>query len=323
MKIRPLFWDGDSLRILDQTSLPTRERYLRCATPQAVARTIRELRVRGAPLIGIAAAYGMALAKGSLEEAARVLVAARPTAVNLAWAVNRVLRSDRTPLQEARLLHREDAERCEAIGRHGASLGYKRFLTICNTGALATGGIGTAFGVCLRSHAEVYACETRPVCQGARLTMWEAEKTGLRATLIVDGAAATTMRAKKIEAVIVGADRIAANGDVANKIGTYVLAVLASYHGLPFIVVAPTSTVDLEAASGADIPIEERSGAEVSERFTVRNPAFDVTPAELVTAIVTEAGVHAPPGRDVLATAVGARSGAAAAPRPKADRPGP
>jgi len=180
---------------------------------------------------------------------------------------------------------------CEAIGRHGAALGFKRILTICNTGALATGGIGTAFGVCLRSQAFIYACETRPVCQGARLTMWEAEKAGLHASLIVDGAAASLLQAHKVDGVVVGADRIAANGDTANKIGTLAVAVAAREFGIPFYVAAPSSTFDLSKRSGAEIPIEERSPKEVHPRFHAYNPAFDITPARFLTGFITERGI--------------------------------
>lgn len=306
MRIHPLVHAGRELRILDQTRLPERERYLRCRTASEVAEAIRVLAVRGAPLIGIAAAYALALDARSLfelTEAARRLVAARPTAVNLSWAVRRVLRAvarstskdlRATVLREARAIHREDAAMCEAIGRHGAKLGFRRILTICNTGALATGGIGTAFGVCLRSRAVVFACETRPLRQGARLTMWEAEKAGLKAFLIADGAAAAAMSRQGIEAVVAGADRIAANGDTANKIGTYGLAIAAKEHRIPFYIAAPSSTIDPEARSGRDIPIEERAPAEISERFPAWNPAFDVTPARLITGIITERGVFSP-----------------------------
>ncbi|MBI2901730.1 MAG: S-methyl-5-thioribose-1-phosphate isomerase [Planctomycetes bacterium] len=292
MNIRPVLWDGGALRILDQTLLPSRERYVRCATPARIAEAIRSLRVRGAPLIGVAAAYGMALAR-DLDASARLLIAARPTAVNLAWAVERVRRA-RDVLAEARRIHREEIARCEAIGRHGARLGAKRILTICNTGTLATGGIGTAFAVCLRSRAKVWACETRPLCQGARLTMWEAEKNGLDATLVVDGAAAAAMRAKRIDLVVVGADRIAANGDTANKIGTLGLAVLARDFRIPFYVAAPSSTFDSSKRTGTEIPIEERSPAEVSTRFPAWNPAFDVTPAKYITGFITERGIFQP-----------------------------
>lgn len=303
MRIRPIHWDGSCLRILDQTLLPSREHYVRCRTPREVADAIRALRVRGAPLIGIAAAYGIALAGDSLwqlTEAARVLVNARPTAVNLAWAVERVLRavarstSRSAALREARAIHREDAAMCDAIGRHGSKLGAKRILTICNTGALATGGIGTAFAVIARSKAELFACETRPLCQGARLTMWEAEKWRLKATLIVDGAVASVLKSKKIDLAISGADRIAANGDAANKIGTHGLAILAREFGVPFYVAAPSSTFDLTKRTGADIPIEERAPSEISARFPAWNPAFDVTPARFISGFITERGILKP-----------------------------
>jgi methylthioribose-1-phosphate isomerase len=292
---RPVRWVRDRLLILDQRHLPGRERTLVCRTVDQVVHAIRTLAVRGAPLLGVTAAYAMALARDR-EEAARKLVDSRPTAVNLRWAVERVLRS-RNPLAEARRIHREDAAMCEAIASHGASLVRGRpAITICNTGALATGGIGTAFGVLLRARARVYALETRPLCQGARLTMWEAERCGLEATLIADGAAAATLRERRIGAAVVGADRIARNGDTANKIGTFGLALACKALGVPFYVAAPTSTLDLSKRSGDEIPIEERSPAEVSVRFPAYNPAFDVTPARYITALITERGILKPNG---------------------------
>ncbi len=295
MKVRPVAWTRDGLRILDQTRLPDRETYIHCTRVSQVVRAIKRLQVRGAPLLGITAAYAMALVRPTaLQKAADQLIAARPTAINLAWAVRRVLAKGSPALNEARAIHREDAVMCDAIGKHGASLKSKRILTICNTGALATGGIGTAFGVCLRSRAKIFACETRPLSQGARLTMWEAEKWGLDAQLIVDGAAATTMKNKGIDLVVTGADRIARNGDAANKIGTLGLAIAARQFKIPFYIAAPSSTFDPACKTGADIPIEERDPSEISSRFPAYNPAFDVTPAKLITGIITEKGIFRP-----------------------------
>lgn len=271
-------------------------------TTAEVVEAIRSLRVRGAPLIGVTAAYAMARDRSAGER----LKAARPTAVNLAWAVDRMISAGCTPA-EARRIHAEDAAMCAAIGRAGARVLGRRVLTICNTGHLATGGTGTAFSAILHRRPDVvYACETRPLLQGARLTMWEARKCGLNAVLIVDSAAASLMAAGEIDTVITGADRIARNGDTANKIGTYGLAVLARAHGLPFYVAAPCSTIDPALADGQGIPIEERGAREVQEiagrrivpaASPVRNPAFDVTPAALITAIVTERGVFRAPYR--------------------------
>lgn len=289
----PVRWAHGSLEILDQRALPDREVLLRCRTVDQVVDAIKTLAVRGAPLLGIAGAYALSLAR-NLDSAARKLIASRPTAVNLRWGVERALRSP-DPLAEARFIHREEIERCEAIGRHGAPLFRgKRVLTICNTGILATGGIGTAFGVLLRARATVYALETRPLGQGARLTMWEAKKRRLRAFLIADGAAAAAIREKKIEAAIAGADRIARNGDTANKIGTFSLAILCREFGIPFYVAAPSSTIDPATPSGSGIPIEERDPQELSDRFPAWNPAFDVTPARYITGIITERGILKP-----------------------------
>ncbi len=330
----PLWWEDGALCLLDQTCLPHEVRTVRCTTWEEVAEAIRALRVRGAPAIGLAAAYGLVLAAGTdarrpsdrpqdtLRRAATGLRAARPTAVNLAWAIDRMLRiaeegspdpADRARrlLEAADALARADVEANRRIGEHGAALipAGARVLTYCNTGMLATAGYGTAFGVLRRAHEEgrgihVIACETRPVLQGARLTAWELLRAGIPATLITDNAAGALMRAAGVDTVVVGADRIAANGDVANKIGTYTLAVLARTHGIPFYVAAPLSTVDLATPSGAEIPIEERPPGEVvmlggvrvaPQEIRVRNPAFDITPHELVTAIVTDAGVVHPP----------------------------
>ena len=301
--------EPDAVVLLDQRRLPEEEIELRCASAAEVADAIRTLAVRGAPAIGVAAGYGLALAAAQGEDvdaAYGVLVTSRPTAVNLRWALDQ-LRDDPTP-ERARALHAAEVERCREMGMHGAAVLREaaarpdslRVLTHCNTGALATGGYGSALGTIRAaweagSVAHVWVDETRPLLQGARLTAWELEILGIPYAVIVDGAAPALMAAGKVDVVVTGADRIAANGDVANKVGTYGLAVAARHHGLPFVVVAPTSTLDAATASGADIPIEERAASEVSSRFPVHNPAFDVTPAELVSAIVTEAGVHRAP----------------------------
>jgi methylthioribose-1-phosphate isomerase len=301
--------DGREVVLLDQRRLPGEEVELRCGSAAEVADAIRALAIRGAPAIGIAAAYGYALAarRGEdLDTAYAVLAAARPTAVNLRWALEE-MRADPTP-ERARGIHELEVERCRAMGEHAAAwlaagarhASSLRLLTHCNTGALATGGYGTALGV-LRAAWEdglvehVWVDETRPLLQGARLTAWELESLGIPFSVVVDAAAASLMASGEVDVVLTGADRIAANGDVANKIGTYGLAIAAARHGVPFVVVAPTSTLDHGVSSGAEIPIEERDPGEVSTRFPARNPAFDVTPAELVTAIVTEDGVHVPP----------------------------
>ncbi len=300
--------------LLDQRRLPGDVAYLECHSAAEVADAIRTLAVRGAPAIGIAAAYGYALAAArgdDLEEAAGVLLASRPTAVNLPWAIAEMRRGEQGPAAlaaRALALHEEEVERCRRMAGHAAGLlePGTRALTHCNTGALATGGVGTALGA-IREGFErglvvhVLVDETRPLLQGARLTAWELERAGVPYSVVADSAAGSLMARREVDAVLTGADRIAANGDAANKIGTYPLAVLARHHGIPFYVVAPSSTVDLAARSGADIPIEERDPGEVSERFAARNPAFDVTPAALATAIVTEEGVHRPPYRESLA----------------------
>jgi methylthioribose-1-phosphate isomerase len=316
--------EEDRVVFLDQRLLPDDVEYLECRSAAKVAEAIRTLAVRGAPAIGIAAAYGYALAAArgeDLDEAAAVLLASRPTAVNLAWAV-RTLRSasqDAESLaKRARALHREEVERCRRMAEHAAALlaPGTRALTHCNTGGLATGGYGTALGALHAARAaglleHVFVGETRPLLQGSRLTAWELERAGIPHTVIADAAAGALMARGEIDAVLTGADRIAANGDTANKIGTYALAVLASHHRIPFYVVAPSSTVDPAAASGEAIPIEERDGAELTARFPARNPAFDVTPAELLTAIVTEEGVHRAPYDESLAALRSAHAGAA------------
>jgi methylthioribose-1-phosphate isomerase len=294
--------DGPRVVLLDQRRLPDERVELVCATVDELVVAIRELAVRGAPAIGVAAAYGLALAAARGEDvdaAAKALAASRPTAVNLAWALEE-LRDDPTP-ERARRLHADEVERCRAMAAHAAELfgPGTRALTHCNAGGLATGGYGSAVGA-LRAAwergllAHVWVDETRPLLQGARLTAWELEAMGIPHAVIADSAAASFMAAGEIDCVVTGADRIAANGDTANKIGTYSLAVLAAHHEIPFYVVAPTSTIDLATQTGADIPIEERAASEVTTRFAARNPAFDVTPAELITAIVTENGVRLP-----------------------------
>ncbi len=307
---------GDRVVLLDQRRLPGEAVDLECLTVAEVAEAIRTLAVRGAPSIGVAAAMGYALAArrgDDLGEAAEVLLASRPTAVNLRWAIDEMRRGGSDPdvlAERARAIHRDEVSRCVAMGEHAAALFSPgaRALTHCNTGALATAGHGSALGALRTAFARgllehVFVGETRPLDQGARLTAWELERAGIPYTVQVDGAAGALMAAGEVTHVFVGADRIAANGDVANKIGTYSLAVLADYHRIPFVVVAPTSTIDRNASAGGEIPVEERSPREVSERFSARNPAFDVTPAALVGAIVTEAGIHRAPYERSLAAA--------------------
>ncbi|HEX9401701.1 MAG TPA: S-methyl-5-thioribose-1-phosphate isomerase [Anaeromyxobacter sp.] len=317
--LRPVLYDTakDVVRLLDQKRLPAEEVWLELTTSDEVAAAIRDLTVRGAPAIGVAAAYALAVDArrgkqiAELRAAAEKLVRCRPTAVNLAWAVRRMARriglGPAELLAEAHAIRDEDEAACRRIGALGAPLipPRARVLTHCNAGALATAGYGTALGV-VRAAVEagneisVFADETRPFLQGARLTAWELKRDGIPVTLLTDGMAGWLMAQGEIACVIVGADRIAANGDVANKIGTYSLAVLAAHHGLPFYVAAPWSTVDLDTRDGAAIPIEERGGDEVvliaGQRIApvgvpARYPAFDVTPEALVTAIVTERGV--------------------------------
>lgn len=313
-------WRGHVLSLLDQRLLPREEAWIDCRTASEVADAIRTMVVRGAPAIGVAAAYGMAMAARNgedLEEAARVLKAARPTAVNLAWAVDRMLRLG-CRVADAEAIHREDVEANMRMGRFGADLlgPHTTVLTHCNAGALATAGYGTALGVIRAAieggkHVAVFADETRPYLQGARLTAWELQRDGIDVTLITDNMAGHFFQQGKFDAVIVGADRIAANGDTANKIGTYTVAVLAQAHGVPFYVAAPVSTIDPECPSGEAIPIEERSAEEVveiagsrvaPEGVHVRHPAFDVTPARLITAIITERGVLRPPYEEAIRT---------------------
>ena len=327
-RVRPIHWTGEALELLDQRKLPFATDYLSCRDSDEVAAAIRDLAVRGAPAIGIAAAWGVVLAArdidaGTAAEAARELEpalqrlnAARPTAVNLAWALARMraallAASDagwREALEdEARAIEREDLAANRTMGKLGAALiaPGSGVLTHCNTGSLATAGFGTALGVIRAGVAQgrvgqVYAGETRPWLQGARLTAWELQQDGIDATLIADSAASHLMKSGKVQWVVVGADRICANGDVANKIGTYQLAIAARHHGVKFMVVAPSSTVDMETACGDLIEIEERDPAElhgvggsrtVAEGIGAWNPVFDVTPHTLVDAIVTERGV--------------------------------
>ncbi|HTQ76436.1 MAG TPA: S-methyl-5-thioribose-1-phosphate isomerase [Burkholderiales bacterium] len=305
MAVEPILWKGDRLDLLDQRALPDRVEYLSCRSAAEVAQAIKDMVVRGAPAIGCAAAFGVVLSAGS-SESYEMLSRSRPTAVNLFWALER-MRKARDLEAEARAIFEEDLAANRALSRHGAELipAGARVLTYCNTGALATSGHGTALGVLRTAFANekrisVIACETRPYLQGARLTAWECVQEGIPCTLIADNMAGFLMSRGEVDAVIVGADRIAANGDVANKIGTYTLAVLARRHRLPFYVAAPLSTFDPAIAGGTAIPIEERPAAEVTgyrglrwapEGVAVRNPAFDVTPAELLTAIVCEKGV--------------------------------
>lgn len=288
--------------LLDQRRLPDAEVDLVCTTIPELAEAIRTLAVRGAPAIGVAAAYGMALAAlrgDDLDVAAATLAASRPTAVNLSWAIAQ-MRHDPTP-ERARAIHRDEVDRCKRMAAHAAELFAPgtRALTHCNAGGLATGGYGSAVGA-LRAAwdrgllANVLVDETRPLLQGARLTAWELEAAGIPHAVIADGAAAAMMGGGEVDLVVTGADRIAANGDTANKIGTYGLAVLAAHHGIPLYVVAPTSTIDEATSDGTGIPIEERDPAEITARFPARNPAFDVTPAHLIEAIVTEDGVWTP-----------------------------
>jgi methylthioribose-1-phosphate isomerase len=292
--------DGPKVVLLDQRRLPDEEVELECRSVGELVVAIRELAIRGAPAIGVAAAYGLALAAERGEdvaEATATLAAARPTAVNLSWALEQL--RDEPTVERARALHAEEVERCRAMAAHAAELfgPGTRALTHCNAGGLATGGHGSAVGALLTAWergllTHVWVDETRPLLQGARLTAWELERAEIPHAVIADSAAGSLMAAGDVDCVVTGADRIAANGDTANKIGTYSLAVLASHHGIPFYVVAPTSTIDADTPTGAEIPIEERSGSEVTTRFAARNPAFDVTPAGLITAIVTEHGVR-------------------------------
>ena len=309
MTVEPIRWHGDSLDLLDQRLLPEKLSYLKCTTAAEVAQAIRDMVVRGAPAIGCAAAFGVVLSKGS-SEGFSVLATSRPTAVNLFWALERMKKA-KDLKAEAEAIFAEDLAANRAMGKLGAELipQNARVMTHCNAGALATAGYGTALGV-IRSaknkSISVFACETRPYLQGARLTAYELVQEGIPCTLITDSMAGHLMSRGEVDVVVVGADRIAANGDVANKIGTYTLAVLAKRHGIPFYVAAPLSTFDPKIPDGSHIPIEERPAEEVTgyrgvrwapEGVAVRNPAFDVTPAELVTGIICEKGVVLAPDR--------------------------
>lgn len=323
--------DGPVLVLLDQTRLPQEEVELACTDVQALVAAIRSLAVRGAPVLGLAGAYGVALAAArgyDVEDAAELLAQARPTAVNLSYGVRRALEAYRgaapeqaaaVALAEARALHAEDAAASTAMSEHGERLlaelvpgGGYRILTHCNTGALVSGGQGTALGVVLAVHRagelrRLWVDETRPLLQGARLTAFEAARAGMAYTLLTDNAAGSLFTAGEVDAVLIGADRIAADGSTANKVGSYPLAVLARYHGVPFLVVAPTTTVDLATPDGASIEVEQRAGSEVTDLAPsplgtqAYNPAFDVTPPELITAIVTENGVVSPVTAERLA----------------------
>jgi methylthioribose-1-phosphate isomerase len=304
--------EGPKVVLLDQRRLPDEVVELECGTVGEVVAAMGDLAIRGAPAIGIAAAYGLALAAAcgeDLDAASAALAAARPTAVNLTWALEQ-MHDDPTPAR-ARALHEDEVDRCRAMAAHAAELFAPgtRALTHCNAGGLATGGYGSAVGA-LRNAWErgllerVWVDETRPLLQGSRLTAWELEAAGVPHAVIADSAAGSLMASGDVDCVVTGADRIAANGDTANKIGTYSLAVLAAHHRLPFYVVAPTSTVDLATATGAEIPIEQRAAAEISARFAARNPAFDITPADLIAAIVTEHGIQRAPYAQSLAALV-------------------
>jgi len=339
--VETIEWTDAGVVMIDQTRLPLEEKYVTCRSYQEVATAIRDMIIRGAPAIGVAAAMGVAIGVMQAEPAdldrqvetiCETLARTRPTAVNLFWAIDRMKRVyagmrgqaieaiRKRLIQEAQLVREEDVAICRAIGRNGAALvpDGRTILTHCNAGALATAGYGTALGV-IRAAVEagkkvdVYADETRPFLQGARLTVWELQQDGIPTTLITDNMAGHFMKAGRIGCVVVGADRIAANGDVANKVGTYSVAVLAKENGVPFFVAAPVSTLDLTLASGDEIPIEERAAAEVTHVFghavapagtTVANPAFDVTPARYVTAIITEKGVARAPYGESLKTLV-------------------
>jgi methylthioribose-1-phosphate isomerase len=308
-------WANGTIRLIDQRRLPEALAFLEVGTVDELCDAIRSLAIRGAPALGAAGAMGVALAASrgeDLADAGRRLVGTRPTAVNLRWGVERALAAA-DPLAEAMSVASEDAERNRRLGRLGAGLvpTGARILTHCNAGSLACVDYGTAVGV-IRAAADagkvtsVWVDETRPVLQGSRLTAWELARLGIPATVLVDGAAGSVMASGAVDCVIVGADRIAANGDVANKIGTYSLAVLANHHAIPFYVAAPVSTIDLACELGAAIPMEHREASEVTTSVppgvAVANAAFDVTPAELVTALVTDAGIVARPGREEIAS---------------------
>lgn len=313
--LSPMRWDGDALLLLDQRTLPHQEIWLRLMTAAHVAEAIREMAVRGAPAIGIAAAYGVAL-DGGTEEGFDLLRASRPTAVNLFWALDRMARvqppTKENLLAEARAIEAEDLAMNRLIGAHGAAAipgTDLEILTICNTGAIATAGWGTALGIIRSLHEEgrlkkVWALETRPRGQGLKLTAYELLKEGIPFAVLADSAAATVLASGRIAAMVAGADRIAANGDTANKIGTFSIGVLGKEFGVPLYIAAPTSTIDPATATGTEIPIEERDARELThhgelaiapEGTPVFNPAFDVTPSRYIAGIVTESGLHRPP----------------------------
>ena len=346
--VETIAWQGDEnghLVLIDQTRLPNELVTIECHDVETVWEAIKMLRVRGAPAIGIAAAYGVIVGicqtgddaqqlAGRFDEVTRYLATSRPTAVNLFWALTRMRNvidaAGDSPaaklrarlLEEARSIHEEDRQMCHDIGRHGAGLlgeHVSGVLTHCNAGGLATAEYGTALSVFFTAQDQgrdlhIYVDETRPLLQGARLTAWELLQRNIPATLICDSMAAQVMREGRVQAVVTGADRIAANGDAANKIGTYALAILAKHHGIPFYIAAPSSTFDLQIASGNEIPIEERKSEEITcgfgkqtapEGIDVYNPAFDVTPADLITAIITERGVIQPVSTESIATHLG------------------
>jgi methylthioribose-1-phosphate isomerase len=336
--VETIEWTDKGVVMIDQTLLPRQEVLVTFTDVDGVADAIRTMKIRGAPAIGVAAAMGMALAAlaadparwlEDLEAARKKLSATRPTAVNLFWALERMMykaRSTRDPKElvaEAQAIKAEDIAMNQAMGRFGAELipDGATVLTHCNAGALATAGFGTALGVIRAAHlagkdVKVFADETRPFLQGARLTAWELMQDGVPVTLITDSMAGFFMKDGRIDLVITGADRIAANGDTANKIGTYAVAVLAKHHGIPFYVAAPSSTFDLSIPDGTHIPIERRNPAEVTHLFgtpvapegvAVENPAFDVTPAELIAGIITEKGVLRPPYVESIREALGSR----------------
>jgi methylthioribose-1-phosphate isomerase len=322
MQIKTIEWRNNAVRLIDQTKLPHKLVYINCRDVKTLVSAIKKLKVRGAPALGVAAAFGVVLGADNIKDTVVQLAGSRPTAVNLFWALERMKKvadahTNLAPkelkkvlLKEAFKIQVEDRKTCSDMAKYGASLikSGDTILTHCNAGALATAGCGTALGVLYKAKEQgkkikVYADETRPLLQGARLTTWELTQTGIDTTLICDNMAASLMAQGKIDKIFVGADRIASNGDTANKIGTYSLAVLAKYHNIPFYVVAPVSTIDFKIKSGKDIPIEQRHADEVRgfgkaqtapKNVKVYNPAFDVTPHQLITAIITEKGIAKP-----------------------------
>jgi methylthioribose-1-phosphate isomerase len=341
--MKPIVWKGEHADLIDQTVLPHQEVWLSCRTLSEYASAIRDMKIRGAPAIGICAAYGLASVAlqspgaqslPNLEVAAQVLAATRPTAVNLFWAIDRMMELARrltddkraeALVAEALAIHREDEAMCRAMGDFGAEVvpANARILTHCNAGALATGDYGTALGVVRSAHAQgkvqwVWVDETRPFLQGARLTAWELMQDNVPVKLICDNMAGHFMQREMVDFVVVGADRITANGDVANKIGTYSLAVLCKEHGIPFYVAAPSSTVDFKLSNGLEIPIEERAADELRKLngtpvaptdVPVANPGFDMTPNRYITGIITEKGICRAPYQESLAQTLGATVG--------------